>query len=313
MRTWDTEPTRKEISRNLESTKSKLVEINKILEPTEWDKVLVKTVKKNLSQLLIDKKYNLFQEEIGMPPQLRDGFLWQKTFDYLLTYIIWVEDKAEDSIWETMRHIWEIFKFWKSKHHTWNDNIIMETPQTSTTKKVTDESSKVNSKNSTNTTTTPMFWSIPLSKIKSYPVVKSEESGYCCSKTARLNGLHFWIYLPRWNAYSAWILPTTWSIGTIPKEKARQRPDKTWDAIWEEKFNSVSDKANFADIYAWSTTTYGHRAIAIRDSQWRWYLLDPYIKIDGETTLMPIKLGDYVKKWRKIVKAHFYHSDWYLN
>jgi hypothetical protein len=52
-----------------------LVEINKILEPTEWDKVLVKTVKKNLSQLLIDKKYNLFQEEIGMPPQLRDGFL----------------------------------------------------------------------------------------------------------------------------------------------------------------------------------------------------------------------------------------------
>jgi hypothetical protein len=45
------------------------------LEPTSWDKILVKVVKKKLLQLLIDKKYTLFQEKIGMPHQLCDGFL----------------------------------------------------------------------------------------------------------------------------------------------------------------------------------------------------------------------------------------------
>ena len=326
METIDTGPTWKENLWNIESPMSKLREINTILEPTDWDKFWVKIAKKNISQLLIDRKYSLFQEKIGMPHKLCDGLLWQKTLDYLIRYIIEVEDEAEDSIWETIRHIGEIFKFWKTTHHTESNNLLTETPKDSTTKKITPESPKINTikkatpkpskitSENTNTITIPMFWTTPLSKIKSYPVVKSEESeSYCCSKTARLNGLSFWVQLPRGNAYTAWIFPTTWSIGTIPKEKARQRPEKTWDAIEEEKFNSISNKANFADIYAWSSTTYGHRAIAIRDSQWKRYLLDPYIKIDGKTRLTPIKLGDYIKKWRKIVKAHFYHSNWYIN
>jgi hypothetical protein len=42
-----------------------------------------------------------------------------------------------------------------------------------------------------------------------------------------------------------------------------------------------------------------------------WYVLDPYIKINGKTSIKPIKLGVYMKKWRKIIKAHFYHSNWY--
>ncbi len=312
MRNWNIVSIHKEDSRNLESPMSKLWEIKTILEPTSWDKILVKVVKKKLLQLLIDKKYTLFQEKIGMPHQLCDGFLWETSFNYLIRYIVSVEDDVENSVGRTIKYIWDIFNFWKSRRYNLDTELPIYQPTSTGTTKT--NSTKANTKNAKNLSATPMFWTTPLSKIQSYPIFKSEESeSYCCSKTARLNGLRFWVHLPKGNAYNAWIIPTTWIITTIPKEKAWKKPDKSWTAIWEEKFNSVSNSANFADIYASSSTIYGHRAIAIRDSKWNWYLLDPYIKIDGKTRLTPIKLWEYIKKWREILKAHFYHSNGYMS
>lgn len=321
MRDWSTINTQKESSRNLRSSMSKLWEIREILAPTDWDRFWVKVVKKNLLQLLINQEYKKFQTKIWMPEKLCDWMLWETSLNYLIRYIVWVEDGAENIVGETIKYIWNAFKFGDSQSKFMSEELptvttVKKVPEPTTTKKTPNIPADKNNapKESEKISSAPMFGSIPLSKIQSYPTIKNEETeNYCCSKTARINGLRFWISLPRWNAYTAWISPTTGIIESLPKEKSWLKPNKTWIALKEWEFNSIKNSANFADIYAESKTSYGHRAVAIRDIQWNWYLLDPYIKIDWKKSLKPIKLKDYITKWRKILKAHFYHSNWYIN
>lgn len=309
MKTWNfTSNEEKKDNRNLNSPSSKIWEINKILEPTERDNFWVKTIKINLIQLLKKWEYTSFQEKIGMPHNFCDWLLWTRSLNYLIQYIVWIEDKPNNVLTNAITYIWNIFKYGKTKK---------EEPSVDRTKKENTNTNPSNLKNKNileKNNLTPMFWNFPIWDIVSYPIIKDNETeSYCCSKTARLNGLHFGISLPRWNAYTAWIFPTKWIIETIPKEKSWKKPNKVWWFINEWEFDLISNAANFADIYAESSTSYWHRAVAIRDTEWKRYVLDPYIKINGRRTLKPIKLTDYLTKWRKILKAHFYHSYWYIN
>ena len=286
---------------------SKIWEIKKILGRTEWDSFWVSVIKSNLLQLLRNWEYTMFQKKIGMPGKLCDGLLWTTSLNYLIKYIVWIEDNWGNIVGETMKYIRNILKYGK----TVKDRDIKPWDKQSNVHFANLQDKKSEEKDSNSI---PMFWNTPIWEIISHPVLKDEETeGFCCSKTARLNGLHFWISLPRWNAYTAWILPTSWIIETIPKEKSWKRPNKNWLAITEGEFDLVNDTANFADIYAESSNFYWHRAIAIRDSQWKRYVLDPYIRINWKKTLKPIKLNDYITKWRRVIKAHFYYSSWYIN
>ena len=304
----------KEYVWNSESPMSKIWEIKEILEPTEWDNYKVKIIKSNLFQLIRNWNYITFQKKIGMPDKQCDWLLWTTSLDYLIQYIVWIEDWGESNIvWETVKYIWNIFKYGKiSPDEIAEPKNRMSTP-VSPHIPINDPSLHAR-QTKENISSNHMFLDTPIWNIVSHPTIKNEDTeSYCCSKTARLNGLHFWISLPRWNAYNAWILPTTWIIEIIPKEKSWKKPNRSRIAIEEWEFNLVNPSANFADIYAESSSSYGHRAIAIRDTEWKRYILDPYIRINGKKSLKPIKLKDYITKWRKILKAHFYHSNWYIN
>lgn len=297
----------KEYIWNEESPMSKMWEIKKILGHTEWDSFWINMIKSNLLQLLKNWGYITFQKKIGMPEKLCDGLLWITSLNYLIKYIVWIEDSWGNIVGETMKYIWNILKYGKTVKDDgikpWNEKSDVYVANIQDKEPGKKDSSSI-----------PMFWDTPIWEIVSHPVFKDEETeSFCCSKTARLNGFHFWISLPRWNAYTAWVLPTTWIIETIPKEKSWKKPNKNWWAITEGEFDLVNSTANFADIYAESSNIYGHRAIAIRDTQWKRYILDPYIRINWKKTVKPIKLNDYISKWRRIIKAHFYHSSGYLN
>lgn len=299
---------------NSESPMSKIWEIKEILEPTEWDSFKIKIIKSNLLQLIRLWNYTDFQKKIGMPNKQCDWLLWSTSLDYLMQYIVWIEENWDENIiWETIKYIWNIFKYGESSQEEITEP--KDRGQSLASHRTTTSNSSLQiKKGKEKVDSNPMFLDTPIWKIISYPTIKNEETeSYCCSRTARLNGLHFWISLPRWNAYSAWIFPTKWIIEIIPKEKEWKKPSKDRVAIGEWEFKSVDTSANFADIYAESSNSYGHRAIAIRDTTWKRYILDPYIKIDGKKSLNPIKLKDYITKWRRILKAHFYHSNWYIN
>lgn len=130
-----------------------------------------------------------------------------------------------------------------------------------------------------------------------------------CSQTARYNWYHFWISLPRWDAYDAWKNPWQDSIQTIPKDKTDKRPKESWKWIDISEFKSINTW-NYADIYTYSKSEYGHRASAFRDDNWQWFVLDPYIRVNWKLDTSPKKLEDYLSVI-KIVKAHIYESKWY--
>lgn len=162
--------------------------------------------------------------------------------------------------------------------------------------------------------TLPYFWDTPLSCIISYKSIQNEETdNYCCSKTARLNGKKFWLNLPKWNAYDVWALQPKNSIATIPYDKTNIRPTSNRRKITLSQFNWIEPKANFIDFFAESKSKYWHRAIAFRDKTGQWYVLDPYIPINWKLYDTPIKLNTYLSLWRKIVKAHLYHSNGYTS
>lgn len=131
-----------------------------------------------------------------------------------------------------------------------------------------------------------------------------------CSKTARENGKRFWIVLPSWNAYDAWETPWQGCKWTLPENKVNKKPQKSWEWIPTPQFVSYW-KWNYADIYVESRSNYWHRAAAFRDDSWQWYVLDPYTRVNWRLDTSPKKLEDYVK-CKKIVKAHFYESRWYV-
>lgn len=155
------------------------------------------------------------------------------------------------------------------------------------------------------------FCGFSINNIKSYPYYKNSETWVTwCSKTARENGKKFGIVLPSGNAYDAWKEPGNDCIVTIPSNKIHDRPTKRWNEISEWEFLSNS-KWNYADIYVKSKSDYGHRAAAFKDDSGQRYVLDPYTSVNWSMDTTPKKLEDYIKV-RKILKAHFYESKWYV-
>ena len=155
------------------------------------------------------------------------------------------------------------------------------------------------------------FCWISVDDIKSSPYYRNSQTWVTwCSKTARENWKRFWLILPSGNAYDAWERPWQDCLWTLPADKVNERPRKRRKAIEPANFVSWS-KWNYADIYVESWSDYGHRAAAFKDDSWQWYVLDPYTRVNWRLDTTPKKLEDYVKI-KKILKAHFYESKWYV-
>lgn len=123
--------------------------------------------------------------------------------------------------------------------------------------------------------------------------------------------MDFGLDLPSGNAYDAGkIVPDSLSYQmTLPVAKKDLRPSTNWEALTLEKFNEVKG-VNVADIYPYSKSKYGHRAVAFRDQEGQWFVLDPYVKIKGFESNEPKPLEAYMKI-RPIYKSHFYTSSGY--
>lgn len=154
------------------------------------------------------------------------------------------------------------------------------------------------------------FCWIPVTQIQSLPYQRSSTTWVTwCAKTARENWERFWLNLPHWNAYDAGTKPWADCLATIPGGRKNEKPQNKRSWITLETFKSEC-KWNYADIYTNSTSNYGHRAAAFKDSSWQRYVLDPYTRVNWRLDNTPKKLDDYLQS-RKIVKAHFYESTWY--
>lgn len=155
------------------------------------------------------------------------------------------------------------------------------------------------------------FCGIPVTQIQSLPYERSSSTWVTwCSKTARENWKNFWLNLPFWDAYNAGINAGNNSLTTIPSEKKSLKPQAKREWIAAEKIKSEW-KWNYADIYTDSKSWYWHRAAAFKDDSGQWYVLDPYTRVNWRLDNTPKKLEDYLNV-RKIVKAHFYQSNWYV-
>ena len=155
------------------------------------------------------------------------------------------------------------------------------------------------------------FYWIPVYSIKSCCLLRDEKTWkLCCSRTARINWKNFWLTLPRWNAYWAWKYPWRNCLSTLPSDKKNTQPSANWPWIEETEISRIPTDANFIDFCAYSRSNFWHRAVWFRDGSWERYVLDPYIKVHWQKDIYPKRLNDYLKK-RKIVKAHFYHSNGY--
>lgn len=155
------------------------------------------------------------------------------------------------------------------------------------------------------------FCGVSISSISSSPYYRNSKTWVTrCSKTARENWKRFGIVLPSWNAYDAWERPWQDCLWTLPADKVNDKPKKRWKAIEPSDFIAWS-KWNYADIYVESGSDYWHRASAFKDDSGQRYVLDPYTRVNGRLDTTPKKLEDYVKV-KKIVKAHFYESKWYI-
>lgn len=276
------------------SCNSKLSEINDILSITERDSKRLKMEKTNLQYLLHSKKYKEFQKKIWMNDKDCDWKIWQKTLDQLISYVLWVDEKK----WWVTKTIWEyirsVFSFKPKKEENTSES----------------KSSGWNIEIHNNWQQGVFLWT-HISFIESCSRIKNDETdSYRCSMTARINWSHFWLSLPRWNAYVAWTIPGLWMIQSLPVGKSNEKPLKSWPAITSFERNAADPSANFADFFADSKTTYWHRAVAFKDGCWQRYVLDPYIKIWWKLTQQPIKLETYLK-YKKVLKVNFYRSHWY--
>lgn len=242
---------------------------------------------------------------------------WLKNDKNLLEYAKLYNKPEKLNIWESIKFkLLELklsvtcpyfadFKEFLEELKRWTDTSTTDTTDTSTTSSISTGtvSESIETWNHT-------FCGISLSNIKSEPFQRNSKTWVTwCSKTARDNWKNFWLDLPSWNAYDAWMLPWKDSIETIPKDKINERPNKWWEWIKISLFKSIS-KWNYADIYVGSSSNYGHRASAFKDDSWQRYVLDPYIRVNWKLDNSPKKLEDYLAV-KKIVKAHIYQSKWY--
>jgi len=179
---------------------------------------------------------------------------------------------------------WEYVSQWWEGENNWNENVEIQGKT---------------------------FCGVSINSILSSPYYKNSQTWVTwCSKTARENWKRFGLVLPSWNAYDAWKNPWQDCKWTLPPDKVNDRPRKNWKEISSSDFVSWS-KWNFADIYVESGSDYWHRASAFKDDSGQWYVLDPYTRVNWRLDTSPKKLEDYVK-CKKILKAHFYESKWYV-
>ena len=147
-----------------------------------------------------------------------------------------------------------------------------------------------------------------VNKIESCPARKNPKTWVTlCAATAKFNAKDtFWLKLPSGNAWDASTArPIDWDYKeSLPKGKEEERPNRSWNPLTIQDFDAIKG-VNVADIYPDSKSGYWHRAIAFRDQNGEWMVLDPYIKVSGTESTDPKPLKDYVEK-RPVLKAHFY-------
>jgi len=236
-------------------------------------------------------------------------FEWLKNDKNLLQYAeLKMKDKKEMKRWDKMKMELLELKLSITCSYFKDFKSFLEE-----LKKWEYESESIQSWNESLDFTDHEFCWLWLWEIQSYPYYKNSETQTTwCSRTAWMNWQNFWLNLPRWDAYDAWTKPWEDSLDSIPKTKKDKKPSKNWEALNISQFNSVSSDINFADIYTESQSNYWHRAVAFKDNTWQRYVLDPYTRVKGVLNNTPKKLEDYMS-CKKIVKAHFYKSNWYSN
>lgn len=123
-----------------------------------------------------------------------------------------------------------------------------------------------------------------------------------CSQTAWKNAQMFWLKVPRWKtAKQSLAMPPFDNrfLKTIKKEDSQY--------LTPQSLSSVAF-ANFADLQVWSKSGDWHRAIAIKDTNWNWFVMDPYISPYGENddrNQVPQPLTSYYL-CNRIIKANLY-------
>ena len=144
-------------------------------------------------------------------------------------------------------------------------------------------------------------------KIQSSPFRKNPKTGVTlCAATAKFNAQKFWLTFPSGNAWDASTAkPTEKEYQTsLPVSKIGEKPNRNWTPLSISDFDAMKG-VNVADIFPDSKSGYGHRAVAFRDKNGEWMVLDPYIKVPWTTSTEPKRLEDYMKS-RKVFKSHFY-------
>ena len=144
-------------------------------------------------------------------------------------------------------------------------------------------------------------------KIQSSPFRKNPKTGVTlCAATAKFNAQQFWLTFPSGNAWDASTAkPTEKEYQTsLPASKIGEKPNRNWTPLSISDFDAMKG-VNVADIFPDSKSGYGHRAVAFRDKNGEWMVLDPYIKVPWMTSTAPKKLEEYMKS-TKVFKSHFY-------
>jgi len=273
------------------SNESQIKDFIEEKEKTEWSGAIIDTI----------------GDLVWLEKETKDWALskWLKNDENLLQYAK-LSDKSEKlNIWESIKFkLLEVklsitcpyFADFKSFLKEINNRLPHTEPET------TPESVE---------TWNHMFCGTNVENIKSEPFEKNSETWVTwCSKTARCNWYNFGISLPAWNAYDAWKFPWQDSLQTLPKDKFNKAPQKSREWIEDSMFKNIK-QWNYADIYTDAKSNYGHRAAAFKDDSWQRYVLDPYTRVNWKLDTSPKKLEDYLKV-KKIVKAHFYQSNWYV-
>lgn len=155
-----------------------------------------------------------------------------------------------------------------------------------------------------------------LEQVKSAPFERSSNWVTLCSKTAQKNALDFWIVLERGNAYDASPRANSrytegvdsLSITNMWQKYETKRANNSWKDIPSETLKQQSPERNFAELYTSSKSSYGHRSVAFRAKDGKWYVLDPYTF--GNKDINPKPLDGYLTRVT-IKKARLYKAQKY--
>ena len=260
------------------------------------------------------KDWNLIEtvaDLVWVEKETKENFLnkWLNNDESLLSYAELKMKSEKLTIWESLKQKLLEIKLSITCPYFADFNDFLEDlklwSNTNTSTSTSTETSTESIETSNNT-----FCGTSIRNIESEPFSKNHKTWVTwCSKTARYNWYNFGLTLPSWNAYDAWKDPGKDCISTIPEWKRDKMPNPSWE--WLSASDFISQKEwNYADIFTSSKSWYGHRAAAFKDDSWKWYVLDPYSRVNWRLDNSPKKLEDYLKT-RKILKANIYESKWY--